>query len=367
MKYCALMESSPFPHHGPLEPGQVPPRTELVDDLVERVTQRRVTALLGPRRFGKTTALRTVAARLGETVTTIWVDLYELSSWADLAIRLDSALDDAGASGTPQLRELAAGLELRLGVLNVEFRRPAAQRPDPMLTVRAQFDLIIEAARTREVVLLVDEFSGIVGVDGAAALMRTALQHHFQRIGLLFAGSEPSVMQMLFSDRAEPFYAQADLIEAHVLDTAAIERVVRDGFTRTGRDPGGVAARIDAATGGHPHRVMQLADAVWRRVDPDRSATIEDFAAAFDDVIAGSSSGMERLFSALPTSEQVVLRLVANDDSIFGSLAASLGLSNGGAQHARTSLIDRGHLARDGPRARIIDPVLAEWVRRTFG
>ena len=54
--------------------------------LVERVTARRVTALLGPRRYGKTSVLREVAAR-GSELSTVWVDLFEVVSIADAAIR----------------------------------------------------------------------------------------------------------------------------------------------------------------------------------------------------------------------------------------------------------------------------------------
>ena len=54
------MEVSPFPHQGPLDPDAVVGRDDLVADLIERVTERRVTALLGPRRFGKTSVMRRV-------------------------------------------------------------------------------------------------------------------------------------------------------------------------------------------------------------------------------------------------------------------------------------------------------------------
>lgn len=361
------MEPSPFPHHGPLEPGQVPAQSDLIDDLVRRVTERRVTALLGPRRFGKTTALRAVVDRLSDTSVPVWLDLYELASWADLAMRLDRAISAIGAHGSPTITELAAGMELRLGVLGVEFRKPAAQRPDAMLTVRTQLDLLIRAAATRPIILVIDEFSGVVGVDKAAAMMRTALQHHFQEIGLLFAGSEPSTMQMLFTDRAEPFYAQADLVEATALGFDAVERVVREGFDHTGRRAGTIASSIATFTHGHPHRVMQLADAVWQRIEPGDTAADADVADAISDVLAASSSGMERLFSSLAAGEQRVLRLIANGDGIFGALADSFGLSNGGAQHARAALVDRGHVAKVDGALTIIDPVLAEWIRRTFG
>ena len=361
------MESTPFPHHGPLDPTLLPANQELVDDLVQRVTERRVTALLGPRRFGKTTALRSVAQRLDDTAVPVWLDLYELTSWADFAIRLDRAISDVPGRAARVFGELAARLELHLGVLGVQFRKPAAQRPDAMLTVHAQFDLLVAASSTQPVVLIVDEFSGIVGVDGAAALMRTALQHHFQEIGLLFAGSEPSTMQMLFTDRAEPFYAQADLVDAPPLPIGAVERILRDGFAGTDRSSGPIASHIWHITQGHPHRMMELADAVWRQVAPGGEATVEQVTRGLDAVLAASSAGMERLFSSMSTGEQLVLRSAAHGDSIFGPLAKSLGQSNGRAQHARATLIDRGHLARTGNELSIIDPVLAEWVRRTFG
>ena len=361
------MELSPFPHHGPLEPDQHGEQTELIDDLVRRVSERRVTALLGPRRHGKTTALRAVVDRLSESVTAVWLDLYALASWADLAGRLDRSLAEIGAVGSPNVTELAARLNLPLGMLAIELRKPAQQRPDPLLIVQSQLDILVKASRTQPIVLVIDEFSGIVGVDGAAAQLRTSLQHHFQEIGLLFAGSEPSTMQMLFTDRAEPFYAQADLVEARPFDLVAVERIVRRGFESTGRSAGAIAPAIATITTGHPHRVMELADAVWSRVPVGVTASDDDVTHAVDDVLRAESAGLERLFSSFATSEQLVLRVLAKGEAIFGGYADSLGLSSGGAQHARSALVDRGHLRRLDGVVTIVDPVLAEWIRRRFG
>lgn len=367
MLYDHHMEVSPFPHHGPLEPAQAGPQNDLIDDLVRRVTQRRVTALLGPRRHGKTTALRAVVDRLADSVTAVWLDLYELASWADLAGRLDRALVGIGSVGSPSVTEMAARLGLPLGMLSIELRKPAPQRPDPLLIVQSQLEILVTASAHQPIVLVIDEFSGIVGVDGAAAQLRTALQHHFQEIGLLFAGSEPSTMQMLFTDRAEPFYAQADLVEAQPFDLVAVERIVRTGFESTGRHPGSIAASIAQVTDGHPHRVMELSDAVWSRVAVGSTATENDVILAIDDVLRRESAGLERLFSSLPTGEQLVLRVLAKNEAVFGGYADSLGLSSGGAQHARAALIDRGYLRRAHRRVSIVDPVLKEWIRRTFG
>lgn len=98
-----------------------------------------------------------------------------------------------------------------------------------------------------------------------------------------------------------------------------------------------------------------------------RTATDDDVTRGVDSVLRAESAGLERLFSSFPTGEQLVLRVLAKGEAIFGGYADSLGLSSGGAQHARSSLVDRGHLRRRDGTVAIVDPVLVEWIRRRFG
>ena len=130
---------SPFPYQGPLKPSEVQGRDMLLADLVQRVTARRVTALLGPRRYGKTSVLRRVAAELTE-VSTVWVDLYEVTSMADVAVRFDDALGATTGRFADAARSLAAAVSVNLGVVKVELTGPARNRPDPALTFRALLD-----------------------------------------------------------------------------------------------------------------------------------------------------------------------------------------------------------------------------------
>src|SRR5688500_14299910 len=105
------MELSPFPYQGPLEPELVHGRDDLIRDLTERITARRVTALLGPRRYGKTSVLGRVAADLTE-VATVWVDLYEVTSIADVAVRFDDALGATSGQFAAEARAIAATLSI---------------------------------------------------------------------------------------------------------------------------------------------------------------------------------------------------------------------------------------------------------------
>ena len=359
------MDDSPFPYQGPLEPAEVRGRDGLLADLTQRVTERRVTALLGPRRYGKTSVLRRLAADLTE-VTTVWVDLYEVTSMADVAVRFDDALGATTGRFAAAARAMAAGVAINLGVVKVDLTGPARNRPDPGLTFHGLLDVLVATAEREPTLLVVDEFSSIARVDGAAGALRTAIQHHYRDLGIVFAGSHPSMMRTMFTARPEPFYGQADLVEIGPLDAGAVEAIVGSGFASTRRDAGPLAGLLVAFAAGHPQRTMQLADACWRHTPAGAAAARGTWAAALDDVRRATGEGMERLYSGFERGERSVLRAVARGGSIFGAAADLLDLSNGAATHARRTLLDSGDLTDTPQGLAVVDPVLADWLRRRF-
>lgn len=355
------MFDSPFPHHGPLLPEQVAGRKELVADLLERLTSHRPTVLVAPRRYGKTSVLGRVAAQLDQTVTVVRVDLYELRSWADLAARLDDALVGVPTERRRGLDRVAAGLEVNLGVVKVSLTR--ADRPAADTTVDRLLEVIVAHGRLNPTVVIFDEFSSVTRLDGAAGLLRTRFQHHYQEIGLMFAGSEPSTMRMLFAQADQPFYSQADLVEVPALGLAALTDIVDDGFD--GAPPPGLAGRIHSFTGGHPQRSMQVADAAWTA----HGAGVEDaqiWTAALERCRTATVESHETRFAGESSADQAVLRIVAGDDALFGRQAEVLSLSRSSAQQARHRLIDRGQLIRRDDRLRVVDPLYADWIRTRF-
>lgn len=357
---------TPFPHHGPVPAAELRGRDALVADLVERVTARRPTVLVAPRRFGKTSLLGAVTAALDDGVTVVRVDLYEVRSWADLAGRLDDGM--ANVLGPPRaaLDRVAAGFEVNLGVVKAAFQRPS--RPAADVTVDRLLDVLIAHATANATLVVFDEFSSIASVDGAAGLLRTKLQHHYQEIGLLFAGSEPSTMRMLFADTDQPFYAQADLVDVPPLDVAALGEIITAGFD--GRPPAGLTGRIHHFTGGHPQRSMQLADAAWSIV---RSAGGDEPAHgdrvwpdALDACRRATAGTHEVRFAGLPSADQAVLRLAASDGVLFGRDAELLALSASSARASRHRLVASGQVIEHDGRVTVVDPLYADWIRHRF-
>ena len=362
------VDRSPFPYQGPLLPEQVAGRDDLIADLAERLMQRRVTALLGPRRYGKTSVLKKVAADLAEVgPDTVWIDLYELSSMADLAAAVDRGLAATSGPLRRAFDAVAASIEVRLGVVGVQLTKGRRDRPEPAALLRSLLDVLVSAASKQQLLVVFDEFSGIAAVDGAAGALRTGLQHHYQELGLAFAGSEPSMMRTLFSDQAQPFFAQADLVEIGPLPDAAVAAAVDEGFERTDRRiDAAVVSQLASFADGHPQRAMQLADALWRETPERGEATPDTWLDALEAVRSSVDIGSERLYALLPPGHQKVLRVLASGGSVYGTAAEVLDLAPGTARAAVDALLGNGFLTRRGERIVLVDPLLSDWIRRRF-
>jgi len=361
------MDDSPFPFQGPLEPRAVRGRDDLVADLIERITARRVTALLGPRRFGKTSVLRRVGDELEAAGTTvIHVDLYEVSSAADLAVRLDHALASVPGPALDRLHRFISGGEISIGFVKLMFSRRTSDQPDPVAVIHHLLDGLVAAAQHDPMLVAFDEFGGIDRIDGAAGLLRTKLQHHVRDLGIVFAGSQPSLMRAMFADVARPFYGQAELVDVGPLTPRALRDIITDGFRATDRDPGNLATPLIEFTNGHPQRAMQLADAAWRQAVPGESYRADLWGLALDEVRAQTDLANETLFSHSQSNDQKLLRLVSNGHPIFGAASAVIGLTPGSGQSSRDRLVDSGEITRAGSAWRVVDPIYADWIRRRF-
>lgn len=358
------MELSPFDFTGPLPPERVTGRDGLLADLVRRVTAHTPTALLGPRRFGKTSVLGRLAADLTEA-TTIVVDLMPVQSSLDAARALLAALLDAGEDVARDATQVSSILGVNLVALRAEIRATRASRhADPADAFANLVDTLVRTALRRPTVVVFDEFQQLATVPAGTAVLRSALQHHYKDIGLLFAGSAPSAMRDIFANHHQPFLHQADIVEIEPLTLPAVQGIVDGGFAETGRRPGAAAALIHDLTAGHPLRTMQAAHATWLHAErvPGDQAWGEALAA----VRRAALPSVSGLYEQLSTVQRKVLRILANGGSIYGTAAHRLDLnSKGSAQSARAALLADGHLTVAAGRDRVTDPFLADWLRTT--
>ncbi len=369
------MATSPFIFDGPLPPDDVVGRDEELATLRDRAAHGRFVLLHAPRRYGKTSLVHRLArdAALDRDLAVVTVDLEGVLTLDDIARRFGQAYQrlPRSALGRTLSGALAAlssaGVSLSGGGVTIAPRAPDEAAP----LLERLLALPHEAATkvgTRVLVVL-DEFQAIAPVANADAVLRSQIQHQRDRVSYLFSGSEQSLLQAIFADRARPLYGQAEQVALGPLPGPVAADLVADRFAATGRDPGAALGPLIATAGGHPQRLAFLADSLWQVTDEDAVADTTTWAAALERALRRANAEFLALESGLPMTQRKLALLLALGEPPTGAAAARMGLSKGAARSAEAALLGKGHAhVPDGaPRATLVDPLYGAWLRHRFG
>jgi hypothetical protein len=361
-------EANPFEYVRPLPPGKVTGRADLSNDLLRAVRDRSLVAVIGPRRYGKTSLLGHVAALAAEddSLPSVTVDCFGVASTGEFAVRLESALDGLHGPGRTLARRLLESSELGLSLApGVGFKATFGRRngPDPTAALHGLLSTLIEVANKRDGLLLIlDEFQDLHHIAGLDALLRTHLQQA-RNIAVLFAGSKPSLLRALFTDATRPFYGQARLLDIGPFDVATAAQIIENGFEATGRDPGESGVLVARATAGHPQRLMLVAHHLWAHTPPGGAVAAENVAAALDTARSQTAAEHQAVFDRLDRSHRDALRAVATYGSPYARAATrTLGSARGSIQSAVRALEADTMLQRHPGTWTITDPLLADWL-----
>lgn len=346
----------------------------------------------GPRRYGKTSLLLAHARHLQESNwRTVHVDFYGVTSLAEVCARIANAyarLDDH------RIRSHIAGLSSRLGLslstsgigLTVGPRPPGPAYDATLMATAELLDLPLRLfERDRRPTLVVfDEFQDLLSAGSSLdGLLRSHVQYHDEAATYIYAGSQPSLMRRLFTDRERPLYGQAEPLELSPLPVDEVLDDLSGRFASLGEDPGGALAPLVVAAAGHPQRTMLFAHLLHRELGmrvgggttlPD-TPDLEGLAladAVINLALHQTSEGHHAVWDAMSAGKKAVLAAMADDIRPTGSRATERsGLSRATLQSALRELALEGqHIARnhEGPTAagywRFVDPLFATWVRR---
>ncbi|MGH9000351.1 MAG: hypothetical protein ACRDY7_13290, partial [Acidimicrobiia bacterium] len=310
---------SPFVFEGPAPPSDVIGRDEIIAALWSRAVGGRFVLLLAPRRFGKTSVVHRLRRDAEDTkeLAVVLVDLLGVQTIADVVARFrpawsdlaDGPLQKAADKVLRYLPELTAGV----GPVSVMARAPrdqdaATRSLEEWLRVP---DRVAERLGRRVLVVL-DEFQAVAAVPPVDAVIRSVIQHQRERVSYLFAGSEQSLLDSLFSRRAAPLYGQAERITLPGLDADPLGRFIDAKFAATGRavDGPALAALLDLAAG-HPQRAMLLAHHLWEHTAEGTSADPATLADAVDTALAYGEPEFTATMALLSDAQRKTLRLAA--------------------------------------------------------
>ncbi len=364
------MHLSPFEFQRPLTAGELSGRDAEIDEVVATAAAGRPLTVVSPRRYGKTSMLNVVADRLhdlGHTV--VFVDLYGLGSVAELVIRLE-----AGWSRTrgPLRRRAEAVLDaanLGISLSGAGFAATLMRQPSVDATAALHTLLSLPetvATGTGKVMMILDEFQVVAGLTGVEGLLRSHIQHHREVAGYIFAGSEPHLIDAQFSDPDRPFYGQSLRLRLRRPSRTALGDLVRTRFAETQRDPGEALGPLLDLADRHPQRTMMLAHFLWEHTPEGTGATLEEWTATVADARRHVLGEVEALFDGASANQKRLLRIMALHHSPWdGDALRRVGLEAGSVGRTLAQL-DRDGYIEDDDGLRIIDPMLADWMRSTL-
>jgi hypothetical protein len=265
--------------------------------------------------------------------------------------------------------------------------REQAPSQDATLTVASELlDLPVRLfERDRQPTLVVfDEFQDVLSAGATLdGLLRSHVQYHGDAATYIYAGSQPSLIRRLFTDRERPLYGQAEPLELGPLPMDEALTDLADRYDALGEDPGEALQPLVTAAAGHPQRTMLLAHLLHRELGlrATGGTTIDDPAvdglalaeAIVELALRQTSEAHQAVWDGLSSGRKAVLAALADGIRPTGSRATERsGLARASLQSALRELAREGqHVARitAGPTPptgdwRFVDPLFARWVAR---
>ncbi len=368
------LAENPFVYDRPLAPDQLIDREVELARLLELCQVGQSVRLGAPRRYGKTTLLRR-ACRDAETagLVAVLVDFSGVLSLEDVAIRVADAYRALEGPLRRIVRELLRSLGLRVRVgedVSIEAGiTPSRHNASSLERLSQLLDLPAALHRRtgNRVLVVFDEFQALLGVEASLdGVIRSRIQHHAEAATYMFAGSGVSLMRALFADRERPLYGQAQPVDLPPLPDQAVASYVEDRFQAARVDVSEVIDAYLAFVKGHPQRAMLVAHHLWRETTLADADPLAGWDRAREASLAELAEAFEVLLGSFTVAQRAVLRQVARSETGLYSRDAlrQMGLEKSGAQQALGALLEAGQLVRvERGQHRLIDPLLAEWLR----
>jgi uncharacterized protein len=374
--------------------GEIVPNDAFVDREIE--LDRLVTDLAGgqkvflisPRRYGKSSLVRQALNALGRqgaltaevTVSSYSSYLSFLEGYAGALAGLESKWEktkswfgSAISSTRPELR--FEPKETGLGRFSVAFPMVRSER-DVTRLANEVFALPGQLAETRKrsVVVALDEFQAVAGFNGGSVehALRAAAQQQ-RRVGYVFAGSEPSLMEQMVGPR-RPFYKAGPVMRLDKIPGDVFAEFIDRRFAKSGIKPEeGLGGAIVDLAGNLPYDVQRLAHETWDdvRAAAGKRASLDHLHATLTRLLAEQQTVFEALWQRLTLAQRAVLRAVVLQGG-RGLLSADtrarhrLGVPSS-TQAALAALTKQDLVMKEGPRYVVVDSLFREWVaRKTF-
>ena len=375
--------------YGEVVPGEsfVDREVEL-DRLIRDLAAGQKVFLISPRRYGTSSLIRQALNALSTRGTvTVEVTVSSYSSYlsflegyaralAAVETRWERArgwLSKAISSTRPEVRydtDATGPGRFSVSFPQVKNERDINRLANEVFTLPGT----LASEQKRPVAVALDEFQAIDGFNGGSVehALRAAAQQQ-RRVGYVFAGSEPSLMEKMVGPR-RPFYKAGPVMRLQKIPADVFADFIEKKLAKSGiRSEAGLGAAIVDLAGNLPYDVQRLAHETWDDVKAmgGRRATLDALHDTLARLLAEQETIFEAVWQRLTLAQRAVFRAVVLQSG-QGLLASETRerYRLGGPSSIQTSLaalVKQDLVLKEGTQYVVVDSLLREWIaRRTF-
>ena len=347
-------------------------------------------ALFGPRDTGKTTFTNQLALELGKShgpdapaFDVVKVNLQRVVSIAGFIGCVHDAMMSHPVKSLRRAaqREIGA-LEKQIGfdikVIKGSLKRRPSRPEHDAEALHAQ--LVALRSLSEHLVVIFDEFQRLRHCPGEPlAVIRSALMSSgANHVSLLFTGPVRNALKMMLEDSGQPLFGEAKHMHLPTIERVEFVEYLEYQFEATGKPADEDALEyLLAATRGHPRSTQQLAWEAWADTRAGKRVTLDTVLAAHNRLVQTiERSEFATVINVLMSGDDAevnevrALQLLADHGGTRTLSSRRLAGLYGFSSHSRVRpaiarLEGRGLVEHKDDTWQIVDPLFAEWLRRS--
>ncbi|MBK7707541.1 MAG: ATP-binding protein [Acidobacteria bacterium] len=391
----------------PFEFGRELGANELVNRIDELAAIRRTIEtggklfVIGPRRFGKTSLLKSSAEHAERENSIVLRYNAEAFSGIDGLVRkivedsakaLQGRIEKTGEHIARYFKALRP--ELSFSVTQTEWKASLGATPsaasvgvEQLVDALNGLEELASEQKERKVALIIDEFQEILNQAGVLAekQIRSAIQTH-QFTAYVFAGSKTSFLTEMTTNPSRPFYRLGSSLFVGPLPKTEFSRFLLDKFVYGGffspkskeDEKLSLAKKILDVAEDVPYNVQMIAHSLWNRLleirigSPETAFLSEALIAdTLETLLRQNDPFYTQVWNGLTAIQKRALSAVARNEGQNLQSAKVTGESGVSASSMRKSLesltsrdVLRQEELRGSIKFKFEDPFLAAWIRR---
>lgn len=349
-------------------------------DLLKAIRNDEKLFVFSERRFGKTSLVRSVIAKLPHKDTvSAYVDLWPTDDESSFVTALAKAITSSMTTSVEKLlttaKELFSSLVPTI-TLNDEGKPELSFGFSRNVKIDQAIEEVLETAdriankEKKNVVVVFDEFQQILQYENdlVERKLRSVIQNH-RKVAYIFLGSRRHLIQKMFMEKNRPLYRAGGHYPLGPISEKDWTPFIRNHFRTTERlISDDLIHSIYTRTQGHPFYTQHLCHAVWELCDRKAKVIPKMLDDATQLLLERENYAYTTLWESLAVNQRKFLKGLASEagkvQPFSSEFIGQYGLGSGSnVQRAVDSLIEKDVIDRDNGSFLISDRFFRLWVQ----